>query len=58
MTRGADDAEQRRDPRDPRRAHKVPAHVWITEEPLPRGDTGKVLKRVIQDTYAPSVATS
>ncbi|MGO9875158.1 MAG: class I adenylate-forming enzyme family protein [Acidimicrobiia bacterium] len=33
-------------------AHKVPAHVWITEEPLPRGDTGKVLKRVIQTEYA------
>jgi long-chain acyl-CoA synthetase len=38
--------------------HKVPAHVWIAEEPLPRGDTGKVLKRVIQDTYAPLVPTT
>jgi long-chain acyl-CoA synthetase len=39
-------------------AHKVPAHVWIVEEPLPRGDTGKVLKRVIQAEYAPLVPTS
>jgi acyl-CoA synthetase (AMP-forming)/AMP-acid ligase II len=38
--------------------HKVPAHVWIAEEPLPRGDTGKVLKRVIQAEYAPLVPTS
>lgn len=37
---------------------KVPAHVWIAEEPLPRGDTGKVLKRVIQAEYAPLVPTS
>jgi long-chain acyl-CoA synthetase len=38
--------------------HKVPAHVWIAEDPLPRGDTGKVLKRVIQAKYAPSAPTS
>lgn len=38
--------------------HKVPTHVWISEEMLPRGDTGKVLKRVVQAEYAPRVATS
>jgi acyl-CoA synthetase (AMP-forming)/AMP-acid ligase II len=34
-------------------AHKVPVHLWLTNEPLPRGDTGKTLKRSIQAEYAP-----
>ena len=38
--------------------HKVPAHVWIAEEPFPRGDTGKVLKRAIQAEYAPLSSAS
>jgi acyl-CoA synthetase (AMP-forming)/AMP-acid ligase II len=38
--------------------HQVPARVWIAEEPLPRGDTGKGLKRVIQAEYAPMVPSS
>ena len=33
-------------------AHKVPAHIWLTTEPLPRGDTGKILKRAVQAEYA------
>jgi long-chain acyl-CoA synthetase len=39
-------------------AHKVPTHMWITDDPFPRGDTGKVVKRVIQGQYAPSVDAS
>jgi acyl-CoA synthetase (AMP-forming)/AMP-acid ligase II len=31
--------------------HKVPARVWITDEPLPRGDTGKVLKRAVKARF-------
>jgi long-chain acyl-CoA synthetase len=31
---------------------KVPAHIWLTDEPLPRGATGKVQKREIRSTYA------
>ncbi|MBE3200108.1 acyl--CoA ligase [Frankia sp. CH37] len=34
-------------------AHKVPAHVWLSAEPLPRSDTGKLLKRAIRATYSP-----
>jgi long-chain acyl-CoA synthetase len=34
-------------------AYKVPTNIWITDEPLPRGDTGKTLKREIQATYVP-----
>jgi acyl-CoA synthetase (AMP-forming)/AMP-acid ligase II len=30
---------------------KVPAHIWLTDEPFPRGATGKVLKRDIRSTY-------
>jgi acyl-CoA synthetase (AMP-forming)/AMP-acid ligase II len=32
-------------------AFKVPAHIWLTDEPFPRGATGKVLKRDIKDAY-------
>jgi long-chain acyl-CoA synthetase len=39
-------------------AHKVPTHVWIAHDPFPRGDTGKVLKRMIQAEYAPLVSAS
>jgi long-chain acyl-CoA synthetase len=38
--------------------HKVPTHIWLTTEPLPRGDTGKTLKRAIQAEYAPQVGAS
>jgi acyl-CoA synthetase (AMP-forming)/AMP-acid ligase II len=38
--------------------HKVPAHMWIADDPFPRGDSGKVLKRVIQAEYAPLVSAS
>jgi long-chain acyl-CoA synthetase len=31
--------------------YKVPAHIWLTEEPLPRSATGKVLKREIKESY-------
>jgi acyl-CoA synthetase (AMP-forming)/AMP-acid ligase II len=31
---------------------KVPAHVWLTDDPFPRGATGKVLKREIKAAYA------
>jgi long-chain acyl-CoA synthetase len=30
---------------------KVPAHIWLTDEPFPRGATGKVLKREIKAAY-------
>jgi acyl-CoA synthetase (AMP-forming)/AMP-acid ligase II len=30
---------------------KVPAHLWITEEPFPRGATGKIQKREIRAAY-------
>ena len=28
---------------------KVPAHVWIRDEELPRNPAGKVLKRALKD---------
>jgi len=31
--------------------YKVPAHIWLTDEPLPRGATGKVLKRDIKAAH-------
>jgi acyl-CoA synthetase (AMP-forming)/AMP-acid ligase II len=30
-------------------AFKVPAHVWLTTEELPRNASGKVLKRQLRD---------
>jgi acyl-CoA synthetase (AMP-forming)/AMP-acid ligase II len=30
---------------------KVPAHVFWTNDPLPRNATGKVLKKDLRDTY-------
>jgi long-chain acyl-CoA synthetase len=38
-------------------AYKVPAHLWVTAQAFPRSGTGKTLKREIQATYAPLVAT-
>lgn len=38
--------------------HKVPAHLWLTTDPLPRGDTGKLIKRAVQSAYAPLVESS
>ena len=32
---------------------KVPAHVWFTDDPLPRGPTGKLQKRALKATFAP-----
>jgi long-chain acyl-CoA synthetase len=32
-------------------AFKVPAHVWITSEELPRNASGKVLKRELRDRF-------
>jgi acyl-CoA synthetase (AMP-forming)/AMP-acid ligase II len=32
-------------------AFKVPAHVWITSEELPRNASGKVLKRELRDQF-------
>jgi hypothetical protein len=32
--------------------------MWIADDPFPRGDSGKVLKRVIQAEYAPLVSAS
>jgi long-chain acyl-CoA synthetase len=37
-------------------AYKVPANLWITDQPFPRSGTGKTLKREIQAAYAPQVA--
>ena len=31
--------------------YKVPAHVWISTDPLPRGGTGKLQKRDIKASY-------
>ena len=31
--------------------YKVPAHLWISTEPLPRGATGKLQKREIKSDY-------
>jgi len=30
---------------------KVPAHIWVREEPFPRGPTGKLQKRQLRDAY-------
>jgi acyl-CoA synthetase (AMP-forming)/AMP-acid ligase II len=30
---------------------KVPAHVWLTDEPFPRGPTGKIQKRELKAAY-------
>ena len=30
---------------------KVPAHVWLTDEPFPRGPTGKTQKRELKAAY-------
>jgi long-chain acyl-CoA synthetase len=34
-------------------AFKVPAHVFVLDEPLPRNPAGKVLKRALRDRFAP-----
>jgi len=31
--------------------YEVPAHVWISTDPLPRGGTGKLQKRAIRASY-------
>jgi long-chain acyl-CoA synthetase len=30
---------------------KVPAHLWLTDDPLPRGPTGKIQKRELKSAY-------
>jgi acyl-CoA synthetase (AMP-forming)/AMP-acid ligase II len=32
--------------------YKVPAHLWISADPLPKGGTGKLLKREVRARYA------
>ena len=32
-------------------AYKVPSHLWISADPLPRGATGKLLKRDLRSAY-------
>ncbi len=32
--------------------YKLPHYVVVREEPLPRGMSGKVLKRLLRDEYA------
>jgi long-chain acyl-CoA synthetase len=34
--------------------YKVPAHIWLTDELLPRSAAGKVLKRDLKGAYAPT----
>jgi long-chain acyl-CoA synthetase len=33
---------------------KVPAHIWLQEQPFPRGATGKLLKRDLRAAYTSS----
>jgi long-chain acyl-CoA synthetase len=37
-------------------AFKVPAHVWLVHEELPRNASGKVLKRELRDTLTGATA--
>ena len=37
---------------------KVPAHLWLTEEPFPRGPTGKIQKREMKAAYTRPTRTS
>ena len=30
---------------------KVPVHVWLTDDPFPRGPTGKIQKRELKAAY-------
>jgi acyl-CoA synthetase (AMP-forming)/AMP-acid ligase II len=30
---------------------KVPAHIWLRDEPFPRGPTGKIQKRDLKAIY-------
>ena len=34
-------------------SYKVPSHIWIVAEPLPRSPAGKVLKRELQARFTP-----
>ena len=36
--------------------YKVPERIWLTTEPLPRGDTGKILKRAVRAKYVSEAA--
>lgn len=36
--------------------HKVPRHIWMLDEPLPRNASGKFLKRELRDKLAPKVS--
>lgn len=38
--------------------HKVPAHVWLLAEPLPRNASGKFLKRELRDRLVATLATT
>jgi acyl-CoA synthetase (AMP-forming)/AMP-acid ligase II len=37
---------------------KVPAHIWFTDEPFPRGATGKIQKRALKAAYVSSDVAS
>jgi acyl-CoA synthetase (AMP-forming)/AMP-acid ligase II len=37
-------------------AYKVPANIWITDQPFPRSGTGKTLKREIQAAFTSQMA--
>jgi acyl-CoA synthetase (AMP-forming)/AMP-acid ligase II len=39
-------------------AFKIPAHIWLREEQLPRIATGKIFKRQIKADYAAQMASS
>ena len=36
--------------------YKVPVHVWIHDEPLPKLGTGKIDKKLLRERYGPQVA--
>ena len=38
--------------------YKAPERIWLTTEPLPRGDTGKILKRAVRAKYVSEAAGS
>ena len=48
---GTGDSELREFVRDKLAAYKVPEHIRITSEPLPKNATGKVLKKAIREDW-------
>ncbi|HEU0134375.1 MAG TPA: AMP-dependent synthetase, partial [Allosphingosinicella sp.] len=37
-------------------AFKVPAHIWISPEPLPKLGTGKIDKKTLRERYSEEAA--